>query len=55
MNTTDKIFHHFAFTFFWSLVVLVIITTGMRIIQWDTQSIKTCMDKGYSEIQCKGL
>ena len=51
-TTLDKIFHHFAFTFFWSLVILVIITSIMRVSQWNDQQIKTCLDRGYNINQC---
>ena len=51
----DKIFHHFAFTFFWVLVIAVIITTWMRIDQFDEELLKDCIDKGYTYNQCKGL
>jgi len=54
-NTIDKIFHHFAFTFFWTLLLLVIITTAMRFNQCDNNQIKNCLDKGYSIKTCKGL
>lgn len=54
-TTIDKIFHHFAFTIFWVLVIAILITTLMRVIQWDNQSIKECIDRGYSEAICRGL
>ena len=50
----EKIFHHFAFTFFWLGILGVIISTTMLIFQWNSQSLNTCLEKGYSQEQCKG-
>jgi len=52
-NTIDKIFHHIAFTLFWSLLIAVIITSIMRINQWNDGQIQLCVDRGYSYERCK--
>jgi hypothetical protein len=54
-ETIGKIFHHIAFTLFWGLIIALLILIILQIIQWNSQSIKTCLDRGYSEATCRGL
>lgn len=55
MKTIDKIIHHIAFTLFWGLLIAIIITSLMRMFQREDESIQTCLDRGYSYVQCKNI